>query len=234
MKSENSYFNQSAWSWKELIMLLTLVLVLIPFFIEYLLINYLTEVFQNELYSGTLIGLIMSIIFTLGVYFIAIRPKSLSWKEVGFQRFNKSYWGPLIGWTMVLIIGSILLSVIVEWIFNMGTDNSKTDSLQTRLTTMNIVIAFVSAAIISPIYEEIFYRGFLYRWIRTKYGLLAGMLMSSFIFMLVHIPTFNSLPYTFLSGLIFAWTYEKTQSIYPAMIIHGLFNGLAILLTATV
>ncbi|BAC15273.1 hypothetical conserved protein [Oceanobacillus iheyensis HTE831] len=234
MKSENSYFNQSAWSWKELFMLLTLVLVLIPFFIEYLLMNYLTEVFQNELYSGTLIGLIMSIIFTLGVYFIAIRPKSLSWKEVGFQRFSTSYWGPLIGWTMVLIIGSILLSVIVEWIFNMGTDNSKTDSLQTRLTTMNIVIAFVSAAIISPIYEEIFYRGFLYRWIRTKYGLLAGMLMSSFIFMLVHIPTFNSLPYTFLSGLIFAWTYEKTQSIYPAMIIHGLFNGLAILLTATV
>ncbi|WP_231846967.1 CPBP family intramembrane glutamic endopeptidase [Oceanobacillus iheyensis] len=211
-----------------------MVLVLIPFFIEYLLMNYLTEVFQNELYSGTLIGLIMSIIFTLGVYFIAIRPKSLSWKEVGFQRFSTSYWGPLIGWTMVLIIGSILLSVIVEWIFNMGTDNSKTDSLQTRLTTMNIVIAFVSAAIISPIYEEIFYRGFLYRWIRTKYGLLAGMLMSSFIFMLVHIPTFNSLPYTFLSGLIFAWTYEKTQSIYPAMIIHGLFNGLAILLTATV
>lgn len=233
MKSENSYFNQSAWSWKELIMLLTLVLVLIPFFIEYLLMQYLTEIFQNELYSGTLIGLIMSIIFTLGVYFIAIRPKSLSWKEVGFQRFKKSYWGPILGWTIVLIIGSILLSYIVEWIFDMGTDNSKTDSLQTRLTTMNIVIAFVSAAIISPIYEEIFYRGFLYRWIRTKYGLLAGMLISSFIFMLVHIPTFNSLPYTFLSGLIFAWTYEKTQSIYPAMIIHALFNGLAILLTAT-
>ncbi|MBT2600070.1 MULTISPECIES: type II CAAX endopeptidase family protein [unclassified Oceanobacillus] len=233
MKIEKSYFNQSAWSWKELILLLTLVLVLIPFFIEYLLMQYLTEIFQNELYSGTLIGLIMSIIFTLGVYFIAIRPKNLSWKEVGFQRFSKSYWGPIIGWTLVLINGSILLIYFMELVLDTGTDNSKTDSLQTRLTTMNIVIAFVSAAIISPIYEEIFYRGFLYRWIRTKYGLLAGMLISSFIFMLVHIPTFNSLPYTFLSGLIFAWTYEKTQSIYPAMIIHALFNGLAILLTAT-
>lgn len=233
MNRKNFYFNRSPWSWKELILLLTLVLVFIPFFIEFLLKQYLTESFQNDLYSGTLIGLIMSIFFTLGVYFIAIKPKNLSWKEVGFQRFSKSYWSPIIGWTIVLIIGSILLSYIMEWLFDIGTNNNKTNSLQTRLTTINISITFVSAAIISPIYEEIFYRGFLYRWFRSKYGLLAGMFISSFIFMIVHIPTFNSLPYTFLSGLVFAWTYEKTQSIYPPMIIHGTFNGLAVLLTVT-
>lgn len=175
----------------------------------------------------------MSILFTFGVYFIGIKPKKLSWKEVGFQRFSKSYWIPICGWTIVLIIGSILLSYMMEWLFDIGTNNSKTKSLQTRLTTINIIIAFVSAAIISPIYEEIFYRGFLYRWFRSKYGLLAGILISSSIFMAVHIPTFNSLPYTFLSGLIFAWTYEKTQSIYPSMIIHGTFNGLSVFLTVT-
>lgn len=234
MNSKNFYFNQSPWSWRELILLLTLVLVLIPFFIEFLLKQYLTESFQNELYSGTLIGLIMSIFFTLSVYFIGIKPKSLSWKEVGLQRFSKSYWFFIIGWTVVLIIGSIFLSYIMEWLFDIGTNNSKTNSIQIRLTTLNIIIAFVSAAIISPIYEEIFYRGFLYRWFRSKYGLLAGMLISSFIFMIVHIPTFNSLPYTFLSGLVFAWTYEKTKSIYPSIIIHGTFNGLAVFLTVTI
>ncbi|WP_404451856.1 CPBP family intramembrane metalloprotease [Virgibacillus necropolis] len=233
MNSKDFYFNQSPWSWKELIQLLTLVLVFTPFFIEFLIMQYLTEIFQNELYSGTLIGFIMSILFTFGVYFIGIKPKKLSWNEVGFHRFSKSYWSPMIGWTIVLIIGSILLSYITEWLFDIGTNNSKTNSLQTRLTTINTIIAFVSAAIISPIYEEIFYRGFLYRWFRSKYGLLAGMLISSFIFMIVHIPTFNSLPYTFLSGLVFAWTYEKTQSIYPSMIIHGTFNGLAVFLTVT-
>ncbi|WP_343042470.1 CPBP family intramembrane glutamic endopeptidase [Ornithinibacillus caprae] len=143
-----------------------------------------------------------------------IRPKKLSWKEVGLQRYSKAYWRKVVGWTFVLIIGSILLSIAVELLFNIGTDNSKTESLQSRLTGINIFIAFISAAVISPIYEEIFYRGFLYRWIRTRYGILSGMLISSFIFMIVHIPTFNSLPYTFLSGLIFAWTYEKlTRSI---------------------
>ncbi|SDK46604.1 CPBP family intramembrane glutamic endopeptidase [Sediminibacillus albus] len=233
MDKKDNYFSQSPWSWKELILLLTLVLILIPFFIEYLLMQFLKVGFQNDLYSGTLTGFIMAILFSLGVYFIAIKPKRLSWKEVGFQRFPRSYWKSLIGWSLMLIISAILLSYLIEWLFTIGTDNSKTESLQTRLTTINIIIAFVSAAIISPIYEEIFYRGFLYRWFRSKYGLFPGILISSFIFMLVHIPTFNSLPYTFISGIIFAWTYEKTQSIYPAMIIHGTFNGLSILLTAT-
>ncbi|KHF39241.1 CPBP family intramembrane glutamic endopeptidase [Halalkalibacter okhensis] len=233
LKNKNCFFTESPWSWKEVTLLLTLVLILIPFFIEYLLAQTLTKSFQNELYSGTMIGFIMSILFTLGIYFIAIKPKKLSWKEVGFQRFSKSYWGPIFGWTITLILCSILLSYIIEWLFLIGTENSKTDSLTTRLTALNIIIAFVSAAIISPIYEEIFYRGFLYRWIRSKYGLIAGLLISSLIFMIVHIPTYNSLPYTFLSGLVFAWTYEKTQSIYPAMIIHATFNGLALVLTVT-
>lgn len=228
----NSFFNRSPWSWKELTLLLVLVLVFVPIFIEYLLMQALTDAIQNDLYSGTLIGFIMSIVFTLGVYFIAIKPKKLFWEEVGLQRFPKTYWGAIIGWTIVLIIGSILLSFVFELLFQIGTDNSKTESLQKKLSAINFMVAFVSAAIISPIYEEIFYRGFLYRWFRSKYGIFIGMFVSSFIFMIVHIPTFNSLPYTFLAGLIFAWTYEKTNSVYPAMIIHALFNGLSIILTA--
>lgn len=232
MNRKTNFFNQNLWSWKELIFLLFLILILVPIFIETLLQQVLTEWFQNNLYSGTVTGFIMSIIFTIGVYFIALRPNQLSWKEVGLQKPAQQYWGKTALWLVYLIIGSIILSYVLEFLFGIGTENSKTESLQTRLSGINFLIAFVSATIISPIYEEIFYRGFLYRWFRTKYGILSGMLISSIIFMIVHIPTYNTLPYTFLSGLIFSWTYEKTNSIYPAMIIHGAFNGLAIILTA--
>lgn len=59
-----------------------------------------------------------------------------------------------------------------------------------------------------------------------------GLAGSSFIFMLVHIPTYNTLPVNFLSGLVFAWVYEKTKSLLPSMIIHACFNGIAVILTA--
>ncbi|WP_368856878.1 CPBP family glutamic-type intramembrane protease [Paenibacillus aceti] len=30
---------------------------------------------------------------------------------------------------------------------------------------------------------------------------------------------------TFPGGVIFAWAYERTHSIWPGVIIHGLSNG---------
>lgn len=211
--------------------MLVLVLVLVPFFIEFLLANFLFDLFQNDLYSGTLIGFIMSITFMLAIYFIVLRPKHLKWNEVGFNRFQGSYWKNIIGWTILLIVISILMIIVMD-IVGVGTENSKTESVQSQLTPINFMIGFISAAMISPIYEEILYRGFLYRWLRSKWGLKAGLFLSSFIFMIVHIPTYNVLPVTFVSGLLFAWTYEKTKSVLPGMIIHGTFNAIAMILTS--
>ena len=57
------------------------------------------------------------------------------------------------------------------------------------------------------------------------------MLLSASIFTLVHIPTFNTLPVNFVSGLVFAWIYQKTGSVIPCILMHGLFNGIAVILT---
>ncbi|WP_117170124.1 CPBP family intramembrane glutamic endopeptidase [Paraliobacillus sediminis] len=232
MNNRELFFLKSPWTWKELFKLLILVLVIVPIFLEHLLKGYLSDVLQNDLYSGTLVGLSMSLIFMFGLYIIAIKPKCLSWKDVGLKKFSKKYWGAIIGWTAVLIVISVALVIVMELLIGVGTENSKTESLQSRLTLFNFLIGFVSAAIISPLYEEIFYRGFLYRFLRSKYGITLGILGSSIIFTIVHIPTFNTLPVNFVTGLIFAWTYEKSGSVIPGIIIHGIFNGIAIILTA--
>lgn len=224
-------FHSMEWSWKELLLLLFLVLVMVPIFIENILQNALLDYFQNSLYSGTLTGFIMAIIFTAGVYFIALKPFNLSWRAVGLNGFSKGYWKWILWWTIVLIVVSIVILIIMDWLL-ISHENTKTESLQSNLTWMNLLIGFISAAIISPIYEEIFYRGFLYKWFRVKWGVWAGIIISSTIFTIVHIPTYNTLPVNFISSAIFAWTYEKSGSILPAIIIHGIFNGIAVLLTA--
>lgn len=224
-------FASMEWSFKELGLLLLLVLGIVPVTIEYLLQDLLYEWLQNSLYSGTLTGLIMAIIFIAGVYFIALKPHGLRWADVGLQAFSKSYWGFIIIWLIALIASSILILILMD-LLHIGTENSKTESLQQNISLLTIMIGFVSAAIISPVYEEIFYRGFLYKLFRVKWGVGAGIFLSSFIFTIVHIPTYNTLPVNFVSGVICAWCYEKTGSIVPGMIVHGGFNGLAVILTA--
>ena len=180
------------WTWRELIFLLILILVLVPIFIEYGLFQYLLNLFQNELYAGTLTGFIMSIIFLAGLYWIVLKPYSSSWTSLGIQPFSPKYWKFIIFWTLILVAVSVGIILVME-VWGIGTANKKTESLQSQMTLLNFIIALISACVVSPIYEEIFYRGFLYRFFSSRYGALAGMLISSIIFTIVHIPTFNTL-----------------------------------------
>lgn len=228
--AEQSIEKNEIWKWRDLIYMLFLVLVLVPIFIEYVLFNHLLDLFQNELYAGTLMGFIMAIIFTTVLYFVVLKPKKQSWKAVGVQSFPLKEWKVIAFWTIILIIVSLALVIAMSFL-GIGTANSKTESLQSQMTLINFIIVFVSASIISPIYEEIFYRGFLYRFFSSRYGVLSGMIISSIIFTVVHIPTYNTLPVNFVSGLIFSWVYHKTGSVLPSILIHGIFNGIAVILT---
>lgn len=220
----------SKWTYKEFTLLLLLTLVFVPFFVEYLLHSFLLHIFKDRLYSGTATGFLMAIVFTLGVYFIALKPHHLKWFEIGLCRFTKSYWKSIIYWIFILIVTNCMILMLM-YLFHIGVENTKTESLQRNITWFTFSIAFISAAIISPIYEEIFYRGFLYKWMKLRWGVRSGILFSSLIFTIVHIPTYNTLPVNFISGLVFAWTYEKSGSIIPAMIIHSVLNGIAVILT---
>lgn len=221
---------KAKWSVKDFVFILSVVFIFVPFFLEYLLQKQLHSMFQNSLYAGTLTGFFMAVTFLLAVYYITLKPFQLTWRDIGLH-FPKGYWLPTIYWGVILIILSIATVVVMDMI-GISAENSKTDSLQMQITLFTFSIAFLSAAVISPVYEEILYRGFLYKWLRGQFGVTSSLLCSALIFTLVHIPTYNSLPVNFISGLVFAWTYEKSGSIVPAMVIHAFCNGLAIISTA--
>ncbi|MFD1177081.1 CPBP family intramembrane glutamic endopeptidase [Paenibacillus puldeungensis] len=231
MMMKKEAFKTMSWSWKELLLLLLVAFVVVPIFIETQLHALLFSRFQDSLYAGTSTGLAMAIVFTLAVYFLAIKPHRLGWKEVGIRAFSRGYWTRIVMWTLALIVASGVILTVMD-LLNISWENAKTKSIKTDMTWVTFLIGFVSSAVVSPVYEEIFYRGFLYKWMRINWGVSAGILISSAIFTAAHIPTYNTLPVNFITGAVFAWTYEKTGSIFPAMIIHGTFNGVAVILTA--
>jgi membrane protease YdiL (CAAX protease family) len=221
---------QDSWGIKEFISLMLIEFVFVFGCIKFLVLPIYSRWFNNDLYAGTLMGLTMAIILILGVYFIALRPKRLSWSEVGIKRFAAKDWKIIVIFSVILMVGALIIMVLTSFLGN-SWENSKTEAMQQNVTFFTVLIAFISAAIISPIYEEIFYRGFLYRWLRTRIGFIGAILFSSTIFTIIHIPTYNAMPVNFFSGIIFALAYERTNSIWPSVIIHGLTNGIMVLLT---
>ncbi|MCK6206584.1 CPBP family intramembrane metalloprotease [Bacillus infantis] len=222
---------QDPWGWREFILLMLLEFIIVIGVVKLIVQPFYAEWLKDDLYAGTLTGLTIAVILMAGVYFIALRPKRLSWREAGVKAFSSKDW-KLIGlYSVGLLIGAVIIVVLTSFIGN-SWENSKTEAMQQNVTFFTVLIAFISAAVISPIYEEIFYRGFLYRWLRTRMGLTGALLLSSLIFTIIHIPTYNVMPVNFFSGILFALAYERTGSIWPPVLIHGLTNGFMVLLTS--
>lgn len=231
MNVSQQWKTQDPWTWREFTILLLLEFGLVVFVIKQGLQPLLANWLHDSLYAGTLTGVIIAAVLLGGLFVIALRPQNLSWKVVGLRRFPPRYWPQIALWFGVLTLLSIVI-VLVSSLFGNTVDNNKTEALRQQVNALTLAIGILSAGIISPVYEEIFYRGFLYRWLRTRTKTGWALIISSLIFTAAHFPTLNAMPVNFLSGIVFAWTYERSGSVLPAMIIHGTFNTVAVLLTA--
>jgi uncharacterized protein len=81
-------------------------------------------------------------------------------------------------------------------------------------------------ALVAPFVEELTFRGlgqsllaFLGRWpsivlVGLSFGLAHGLIEA----LLVLVPF----------GMALAWVRDRTDSVYPGMVVHGLFNGIAL------
>jgi len=134
--------NQTVWSWKEFTLLVGFALVFVPIVIDWLLEDWLQLLLSDDLFRGTLVGLILSILFMLLTYFIALKPHQLSWQEVGVRSMRKSHWKLVMLWSLLTILIGILYIIALE-LLGFGTDNSKTESLETNKSLMAFIIAFL-------------------------------------------------------------------------------------------
>jgi membrane protease YdiL (CAAX protease family) len=92
-----------------------------------------------------------------------------------------------------------------------------------------IGIQFLLIVILAPLAEEICFRGMLFGGLRTKLPFWAAALGAGAFFGLLHYSTGPSaVPSLIALGVIFALVYEKTGSLWPAIIMHVVNNAFAL------
>lgn len=98
----------------------------------------------------------------------------------------------------------------------------------------SILLALPVVCLAAPIVEETVFRGLLYRWLRGVMPLGTAMLLSGALFALAHAVTLLFLPLLGI-GVLLAWIYERSGSLWPGVLVHGLFNlaGIIDILTAS-
>jgi membrane protease YdiL (CAAX protease family) len=96
----------------------------------------------------------------------------------------------------------------------------------------NVVIAVAAVleiVVLAAVSEELFFRGFLFGGLRSKWDFLPAALVTGLIFGAVHAPTGPTAAIP-LAGLGFAlcFIYEQTGSVWPCIAVHALNNGIAL------
>ena len=75
-----------------------------------------------------------------------------------------------------------------------------------------------------------FFRGFALPAFASRYGLRGGILISAALFSVFHFSIGAFVP-IFIFGIVLAWLYVKTGSIYPSIVAHATQNIVATLLS---
>lgn len=94
------------------------------------------------------------------------------------------------------------------------------------------VANFVVVAFVAPVVEEITFRGLGFAVVRDAAGAVPAIVITSLAFGLAH-GLVVALPILTLFGVILAVVRMKTESLYPAILLHSGFNGLALIVAVT-
>lgn len=85
------------------------------------------------------------------------------------------------------------------------------------------MVIFFAAVIAAPITEEILYRKIIFLKLKEQYGLAFGLVVSSFLFALLHWNLEGLFAY-FIIGLLFTYLYHLTKVLWLNILLHGTFN----------
>ncbi len=100
----------------------------------------------------------------------------------------------------------------------------------------SLAMVLLLGSVVAPFVEELFFRGFVFGMYLRRKPRVVAYATSSLLFALLHVNPRSMdvmqgaalVVGVFALGTLLAWTYERTGSLYPGMVAHGLNNAIAL------
>lgn len=172
------------------------------------------------------LGLIVSLaelLLLAPVWWLTVRKYGVGWEVLGLRSFK----GEMVGVGCGLMILSYIFNFFYGLFLALFGLRIQIDLVPIFAQLSSPWLLLVGGAIVAPVVEEIFFRGFVFAGLRPRYGWQRAALVSSGLFALIHFTPTAVIPIIIL-GYIFAYLYHRSNSIWPAIIMHASTNALAL------
>ncbi len=162
-------------------------------------------------------------VLLLPVWYLTIHKYKVRWADLGLRGFQS--W--MVGLGCGLMLLSLLFNVVYAALLSLFDLQIQPDiALMFESTQFPVALLF-GGAVVAPFVEEVFFRGFVFTGLRQRLGWKQAALASAGLFALAHFIPTSILP-IFILGLIFAYLYQLSGSIWPAILMHMLTNTIAL------
>jgi CAAX protease family protein len=146
--------------------------------------------------------------------------------QFGLRRTR--FW-PAVGW--MLVAWGAFFAVTLVWvaIFNLNSTEKLPEELGTNDSTAATVAVAFLVAVIAPVAEEFFFRGYFFTALRNWKGLWPAAIVTGIVFGAIHAGSASAgylVPLGFF-GFALCLLYARTRSLYPCIATHCLNNSVA-------
>ena len=179
--------------------------------------------------SFTVLYGIQTVLMLGVVWFFAIFRRKSNLRDLGLRYYSivKTIWYSFLSLLAIFFV-SFLYMFLMNSLFGIENPGSKIEILVgNRSISSNILLVVV--AVIAPFSEEVFFRGFLYSAFKKSWGVNVALLLSSFLFAIVHLELYSFIPLIII-GWLLAYLFEKTKSLLMPIFLHGVYNLILILI----
>ena len=150
------------------------------------------------------------------------------YKKFPFRETLGWRWNGFNFWTCLGILGGFFVVAAIVSYFIPEQETELTRILRSSRTAVYIVAFF--ATFTAPLVEEVVYRGILYSAFQRSVGVPAAVILTTFLFAIVHFPQYiESLPTLILIcllSLILTLVRVRTENLLPCIALHTAFNGI--------
>ncbi|HEY3206587.1 MAG TPA: CPBP family glutamic-type intramembrane protease [Gaiellaceae bacterium] len=138
-------------------------------------------------------------------------------------------WLQAAGLMVVVLIAIWILGAVLEPFLHAGDEQGLVPKKWRPEEAAPFAANLAFTVLAVPVVEELMFRGAGFSLLAARYGTAVAIVGTAVLFGAVHGLVF-ALPLLVAFGIGLAWLRSTTGSVYPGMILHGVFNGLVILL----
>ena len=157
---------------------------------------------------------------------VLLLARGIAPQALGLRR--PASWARAVGWIAAGLVSIWVVGAILNIFLKAGEEQGLVPDGWDSSRAAPFAANFVVVAVVAPVVEELTYRGLGFAALRDARGVTAAVVLTALAFGLAH-GLVVALPVLTIFGAILAWLRLKTESLYPSIILHGVFNGAALI-----